>query len=77
VEQKLRAAFVQALGLPPTMDVTQLAYGGDERWDSVAHMQLVAAIESAFDIMLDIDDVIDLSSYPKAIEILGKYGVAC
>ena len=57
------------------MDVTKLAYGADERWDSIAHMQLVAAIESAFDIMLDVDDVIALSSYPKAIEIIGKYGV--
>ena len=57
------------------MDVTNLAYGAHEKWDSIAHMQLVAAIESAFDIMLDVDDVIALSSYPKAIEIVGKYGV--
>jgi len=74
-EEKLRAAFVKAFGLPQTVDVTKLAYGVDERWDSIAHMQLVAAIESAFDIMLDVDDVIALSSYTKAIEIIAKYGV--
>ena len=48
----------------------------DWQWDSVAHMQLVNAIELAFDIMLDTDDVIAMSSYQKAREIVGKHGVA-
>ena len=39
-------------------------------WDSVGHMNLVAALEDAFDIMLETDDIIDLSSYEKGIEIL-------
>ncbi len=38
-------------------------------------MALVAAIESAFDIMLDTDDVIDMSNFAKAREIVTKYGV--
>ena len=38
-------------------------------------MQLVAALEDAFDIMLDTDDIIDLSSYDKGKEILAKYDV--
>ena len=38
-------------------------------------MQLVAAIEDAFDIMLETDDVIDFSSYEKGMELIAKYGV--
>ena len=39
-------------------------------------MTLVANLEDAFDIMMETDDIIDLSSYEKGIEILtGKYGV--
>ena len=52
-----------------------LKYQGVELWDSVGHMTLVAAIEDAFDIMLDTDDIIDLSSYVKGKEILKKYDV--
>ena len=75
-EDQLRAAFVEALGLPAEIDVTTTAYRVTRQWDSVAHMQLVAAIELAFDIMLDTDDVIGMSSYGKAREIVGKHGVA-
>ncbi|HVK73789.1 MAG TPA: acyl carrier protein [Kofleriaceae bacterium] len=75
-EDKLRAAFREALGLATTTDVEPLTYRGIPQWDSVAHMQLVAAIETAFDIMLDTDDVLAMSSYAKAREIVGKYGVA-
>lgn len=53
-----------------------LQYQGVELWDSVGHMSLTAALEDAFDIMLETDDIIDLSSYEKGIEILKtKYDV--
>lgn len=52
-----------------------LKYQSVELWDSVGHMTLVAALEDAFDIMLETDDIIDLSSYEKGIEILKKYDV--
>ena len=64
-----------------TLQITedQLAgmnYQGEELWDSVGHMSLTAALEDAFDIMLETDDIIDLSSYEKGIEILKtKYDV--
>lgn len=53
-----------------------LKYQGTELWDSVGHMSLIAALEDAFDIMMETDDIIDLSSYEKGIEILKeKYNV--
>ena len=75
-EAKLQAAFVEALGLPAGVDVTTARYRDTRQWDSVAHMQLVGAIELAFDIMLDTDDVIGMSSYQRAREIVSKHGVA-
>ena len=38
-------------------------------------MTLVAAIEDSFDVMLDTDDIIDMSSFEKAQTILKKYDV--
>ena len=52
-----------------------LEYQGVELWDSVGHMTLMAALEDAFDIMLDTDDIVDFSSYEKGKEILKKYDV--
>ncbi len=69
--EKYDAAFIEAL------EVEKVQLGGLEyqqipSWDSVGHMGLVAAIEDAFDIMMDTDDIIDLSSYEKGKEILAK-----
>lgn len=49
-----------------------LQYQQIELWDSVGHMTLVANLEDAFDIMMETDDIIDLSSYEKGQEILAK-----
>jgi acyl carrier protein len=53
-----------------------LTYQAIPIWDSVGHMAMVAALEDAFDIMMETDDIIDFSSYEKGIEILKtKYGI--
>ncbi|MBM4230907.1 MAG: acyl carrier protein [Gammaproteobacteria bacterium] len=56
-------------------DVTSLAYQGIDEWDSVGHMQLMAALEDAFGVELEVDDIIDFSSFSKGIEILARYKV--
>ena len=64
-----------------TLEITEnqlkgLSYQSVELWDSVGHMTLVANLEDTFDRMMETDDIIDLSSYEKGIEILKeKYGV--
>jgi acyl carrier protein len=52
-----------------------LSYQDSPNWDSVGHMGLIAALEEAFDIMIDTDDIIDFSSYEKGKDILKKYNV--
>ena len=54
---------------------TGLKDQGIEAWDSVGHVGLIAALEEAFGIMLDTDDIIDLSSFEKGQEILKKYNI--
>lgn len=53
-------------------EAEKLEYQGITAWDSVGHMGLIAAIEDAFDIMMDTDDIIDFSSFEKGKEILEK-----
>jgi acyl carrier protein len=67
--------FVEALGVDEKIVVDHLEYNSIAQWDSVAHMALIAALEERFDIMLDTDDIIDMSSVAKAKAILKKYEV--
>lgn len=72
--EKYNKAFIE------TFEITEdklagLKYQDIPAWDSVGHMSLVAALEDVFGIMMDTDDIIDLSSYEKGKEILKKYNV--
>jgi acyl carrier protein len=71
--EKLDQAVRTGLGLPGDMELSTIAYGRIEEWDSVAHMQLVAAIENAFGIMLETDDVIAMSDYGAILRILREH----
>lgn len=74
-EQKLKKAFIEALGIDESQVVDSLTYNSIPEWDSIAHMALIAEIDDVFDTMLDTDDVLDMSSFAKAKEILAKYDV--
>lgn len=72
--EKLAKVFADTFGISEA-ETKGLQYQGIEAWDSVGHMTLVAAIEDDFDIQLDTDDIIDMSSFEKAQEILAKYDI--
>jgi acyl carrier protein len=73
--KKYNQAFIDVLGVKES-ELQNLSYHDNALWDSVGHMALVAALEEAFDIMMETDDIIDLSSYKIGKEILkNKYDV--
>lgn len=73
--EKLKQTFSLALEIPEAEITNDLAYSQHKKWDSTGHMVLIAEIENAFDVMLDTDDIIDMSSFGKAQEILQKYDI--
>lgn len=74
-KQKLIDTFADALDIDKSLVIDTLAYQSIEQWDSVTHMILITQLEEAFDVSIDTDDVIDLSSVAKAVEILSKYNI--
>ena len=74
-EQKLREIFAESLNIDISRVNDELAYNTIPEWDSIAHMALISEIDDAFDTMLDTDDVLDMSTFAKAKEILTKYDV--
>jgi acyl carrier protein len=45
-------------------------------WDSVGHMNLVAQLETEFGLQFEVDDIMEMSSAAKVVEILKARGVA-
>ena len=74
-EQKLREIFAESLGIEVSQVTDDLTYNSIPEWDSIAHMALISEIDDQFDTMLDTDDVLDMSTFAKAKEILTKYDV--
>ncbi len=73
--EKLQQVFCHSLGIEPEQVTDSLTYNTIKEWDSTAHMILIAELEDSFDVMLDTDDIIDMSSVGKAKEILAKYDI--
>ena len=74
-EEKLKKVFAESLGVDPALVVDGLEFNAIPEWDSVAHMTLVAAIDRTFDVTLETEDVINMSSFAAAKEILKKYAI--
>ena len=73
MEDRVRNQFVEVFGITADSVVDELEYASIPQWDSIAHMSLIVALEDEFDIMIDTDDVIDMSSFKKAKEIISSY----
>ena len=74
-KNKYDQAFIEIFSISESDLSEKLIYNSIPAWDSVGHMTLIAELEEAFDIMLEMDDIIDLSSYKKGFELVAKYGV--
>lgn len=74
--EKYTKIFEETFGITAE-EAVNLKYQDIDAWDSVGHMGLISALEDAFNIMMDTDDIIDFNSFEKGKEILAKaeYGV--
>ena len=72
--EKYNKAFMESLDVEEAQ-LDGLKYQDVPSWDSVGHMGLISEIEDAFDIQFETDDIVELNSYQKGIELLKKYDV--
>lgn len=72
-EDKIFNVFKETFDLDENFDRSQLVYRDFPEWTSIGHMMLVAALETSFDTMLEANDILDMSSFDKAVEIMAKY----
>ena len=72
MKEKLIETFVSALGVSAAEAETAV-FKTTRQWDSVGHVNLMNAVEEAFDISLDPDDIMDFKSFAEGLKILEKY----
>jgi acyl carrier protein len=74
-KSNLYEIFSRALDIPVEEITDKLTYNTSVKWDSTAHLGLIAELEDSFGIVLEMDDILDMSSVAKAKEILARYDV--
>lgn len=73
--QKYDEAFIKALEIDAGKLNADLAYGMISEWDSIGHMNLISEIEEIFQIQLEPDDMMKISSYNEGKVVLEQYGI--
>ena len=74
-KEKYQGVFVSSFSIDKSQLDEKFVYESVPEWDSVGHMGMIAELEDTFDIMLEMDDIIDFSSYTVGIDILSKYNI--
>ena len=74
-KEKYDEVFIEIFEISKDELSDSLEYQSITAWDSVGHMSLMAELEDVFDIMLEMDDIVDFGSYKTGIKTLKKYGV--
>ena len=73
-EEKLAEVFRAVFSLGPGSDVVDVRQLNTPGWDSLAHVSLVAALESEFGIAVDIGESLELTSYRAIRHYLEQRG---
>ena len=74
-KEKYKKVFIESFGINESELNDDLKYNTIDAWDSVGHMSLIALLEDTFEIQLEMDEIIDFSSYSKGMEILSNHGI--
>mgnify|MGYP001111290010 CR=1 FL=1 len=73
--ERYNRIFCEQFSLEKGFDGEKIKMNETEDWDSVGHLDLIAALEDDFEIIFETADILTFDSYLHGIEILGKYGI--
>lgn len=73
--EKYNQAFVEVFGIEESALNRDFAKENVDSWDSVHQLNIIAILEESFDIMFDPEDIMELTSYEKGVDLMAKYEV--
>lgn len=71
-EEKLQQIFREVLDLGYEADCLTISRLTCDAWDSLAHATLIAAFESEFQVSFDIEQMLSITSYSAALNLLNE-----
>jgi len=72
MKEKLAGIFCTVLRIPPEQIETNPTLGDSDYWDSLQHMNLVAAIEQEFGFELTFEEIVAMKSFEESCAVLEK-----
>ncbi len=74
--EKLNQIFCEVYSVEESALNEEFINTNVETWDSVHQLSMVAAIEEAFDLMMDAEDILEMTSYESVKQLLSsKYEI--
>jgi acyl carrier protein len=73
--ERVAALFEKSFGIDASDFSPDIVPEDVLRWDSLGHMTLVMELEDAFDVHFEVDEITEMSSGRKILEILKSKGV--
>ena len=73
--EKYNKVFIECFSVTEEVLNDEFVYQCIPAWDSVGHMGMIAGIEDTFEIMMEMDDIVDFASYTVGIEKLKNYDI--
>ena len=67
---KVQAAFNTAFGIEPELITIGTTPKDVPAWDSMGHVALVSALEQAFGLNFDVDEVMDMENVRQIVRIV-------
>lgn len=74
-ENRLKQVISTVFGLDECTINEETSVDTLEEWDSLHHLNLVLALEEAFDITLTEEQTVEILSYPLIKAVLNEHGV--
>ncbi len=76
MDGRVEAVIAEALQVPAAEITDNLAMKDVEAWDSLRHMELIVALETAFGVQLTFDEIVAMQSVGEIKRVLAGRSVA-
>jgi acyl carrier protein len=74
-EGKLKQIFADVFGVDSNFIDENSSVDTIEKWDSFNHMKLVLALEEQYDLKFQMNQTIEMLSYPLVKVVLSEHGI--
>lgn len=75
LNDRLAAVFQRTFAYDPAAFSLQTSPDDVPNWDSIGHMNLVTQLEDEFAVQFDVDQIMEMSSAERILEILRAKGI--